>query len=85
MDKVKKAIKCVNCLEVLKSPVLLPCSHSICDKHLTDGDKETIKCGLCKVDHLIPENEIGFPKNQALEDVIASNIDSFNFGKIITV
>ena len=64
MDKVKKAIKCVNCLEVLKSPVLLPCSHSICDKHVTDSDKETIKCGLCKVDHLIPEMKSAFRRTR---------------------
>lgn len=80
MDKVKKAIKCISCLEILESPVLLPCSHSICFKHVRDVSNESIKCEICEVDHRIP-SKIGFPKNQALEEIIEANIDSLYFGK----
>ena len=80
MEKVKKAIKCAECNEILESPVLLPCSHSICNKHIKDCSKVSIKCGICGVDHQIPP-KTGFPKNQALEEIIGAKIGSLDFGK----
>lgn len=80
MDLVKKAIKCVNCLEILDSPVILPCSHSICNKHVSDDSKESIKCRECGMEHEIPEKN-GFLKNQALEEIINSKIGSLDLGK----
>ena len=83
MEKLKKAIKCAECNETFESPVLLPCSHSMCNKHVKDCSNESIKCGICGVDHQIPP-KIGFPKNQALEEIIGAKIGSLDFGKNYT-
>ena len=80
MEKLKKAIKCAECNEILESPVLLPCSHSMCNKHIKDCNSVSIKCGICGVDHKIPP-KVGFPKNQALEEIIGAKIGSLDFGK----
>ena len=74
MEKARKAITCVECLKTLESPVFLPCSHSICQQHVTEGSKASIKCRECDVEHKIPENA-GFPRNHALEDIIAASPD----------
>ena len=97
MERVIKALKCVECYEILESPVLLPCSHSICEKHVRADSKDSLKCGECGVDHQIP-SKTGFPKNhaleeiisgcgtgcsnnQALEEIISSKLGSLDFGR----
>jgi hypothetical protein len=80
MNMLSNAIKCVNCKNVLDSPVLLPCSHSICKKHVTDGNKgAAIFCNKCGLEHSIPQN--GFPIQEALAEIIQSQIGNINFGK----
>ena len=74
MEKARKAISCVECLKRLESPVFLPCSHSICENHVKEVNKTSIKCGECGVEHKIPENA-GFPRNHALEDIISTSPD----------
>lgn len=54
MEKISKALKCVECKEILEIPaVLLPCYHSICQKHVSakknSGDK--LKCDKCEFEH----------------------------------
>lgn len=80
MDKILSAVKCVNCQVVLNSPVLLPCGHSICKSHVQPSSKSAIKCKQCGVDHTSP-NE-GFPNNQALAEIISTQVQSLDFGKI---
>ena len=72
MDKVKKAITCFECLQTIESPVVLPCSHSICKYHLK-SQKSTFICKECGVEHQIPM-KTGFPKNQALEYILEAKI-----------
>jgi hypothetical protein len=80
MNKISSAIKCVNCKNVLQTPVLLPCSHSICKKHVTDDDKgAAIFCNNCGLEHSIPQN--GFLLQEALAKIIDSQIFNLNFGK----
>lgn len=59
MNKIVSSINCVNCKNVLTSPVLLPCTHTICKQHTIDV-KGPILCCLCQKEHLIPPNT-GFP------------------------
>ena len=81
MDKVKKAITCVECLQTLELPVVMPCSHSICNYHMKGEKNTSIKCKECGVEHQIPMKS-GFPKNQALEYILeAVKIDSLNSSK----
>jgi hypothetical protein len=74
MNKLSNSIKCVNCKYVLSSPVLLPCSHSICQKHTVDV-QGTILCGQCEKEHEIPPNT-GFPHISALAEIIEAQKNS---------
>lgn len=79
MDKVLKTIKCVECKNTLETPLILPCQHSICQKHVTEknsGDK--LKCPKCGIEHEIPAN--GFIINEPLCEIIEAKIGSIDFG-----
>jgi tetratricopeptide (TPR) repeat protein len=84
MNKITSAIKCVNCQNVLDSPVLLPCSHSICQKHTnkrnSDGELKAVLCHTCAIEHPVPASG-EFPKNAQLADIIESRINELDFGK----
>lgn len=79
MESIQKAIKCSACNKVLETPVFLPCSHSICKKHVIEknrGDK--LRCAKCGFDHEIPAN--GFPVIEALCEIIEAKIGTIDLG-----
>lgn len=76
IDKINDAIKCSNCKERLKSPVLMPCGHSICNHHVTEPP---ILCLKCNAFFGIPLN--GFPIGKSLEILLELNIEYINLGK----
>jgi hypothetical protein len=72
MDKIKKAIECAICKNVMNSPVLWPCGHSICKRHtdeIIDID-ELITCNKCGRDH--PKQD--FLPNENLAIIIEAQI-----------
>lgn len=79
MNILSNAVKCVNCKKVLESPVLLPCSHSICRKHTLDAKGSSIFCNKCGNEHTIPQIS-GFPHNEALADIISAQIATLDLG-----
>jgi hypothetical protein len=79
MDKLSSALKCVNCRNVLESPVFLPCTHSICKKH-TINAKSPILCRTCRIEHPLPENG-DFPINSALADILDAQLSKLDLGK----
>ena len=81
MDIILNAIKCAICHEILESPVFLPCSDSICKKHISNQTNDVIRCEKCGVEHQIPTN--GFPRNPSLEAIIKSDIGHIDFGSIV--
>jgi hypothetical protein len=60
--------------------VLLPCGHSICQKH-TITDQWPILCHTCEIEHSMPLNG-SFPINLALADIINTKIAYLDFGKV---
>lgn len=78
MDKVSKAIKCVNCKQILSSPVILPCGHSICEKHVRSA--QSIQCGKCGLEHKVPQSG-RFPTNEPLSEIIETKIEALNLGQ----
>jgi hypothetical protein len=80
MDRFLNTLKCPNCNEVLESPVILPCNHTICEKHGSNHTKEVIKCEKCGVEHRIPVN--GFQPNLALQEQIEIGIAHLDFGSV---
>lgn len=68
-------VKCGICQTQIESPVLLPCSHSICAKHsAVDAQQEgsatttTIICNECNIEHQLPSNGENFPANTTLAE-----------------
>lgn len=59
MSKFLRKFECKICENTLKSPVFLPCGHSICNKHSTDCTE--IYCKQCKKSYSKPYN--GFALN----------------------
>ena len=76
MDILLNSLKCVNCRKTLSSPILLPCSHMICQSHTQISDDHLL-CSECGIRH--PNK--GFVVVQAVADMIAAQIANINFGK----
>src|SRR5579883_3032935 len=83
MNEISNAIKCMNCKSVLKSPVILPCKHSICKHHVSESfnNGSTIVCIRCGSEHVV-ENEAAFLDNEALDDIVNAEIGELSFGKV---
>jgi hypothetical protein len=77
MNKILSAKNCVNCRELIVSPVSLPCGCSICEKHTINVDRP-IHCCSCQIDHPLPENG-KFPPNKALSSILTTQFDTKNF------
>lgn len=75
MDRILNALKCVNCREILSSPVILPCSHTICHSHTQVSDEHII-CANCGSRHA----NNGFIVNQAVSDMISAQLNKLDFG-----
>lgn len=79
MDKVLKTIKCAECKNTLETPLILPCQHSICKKHVTEkNSRDELKCPKCGIEHEIPAN--GFIVNEPLCEIIEAKVGSIDFG-----
>lgn len=79
MDKIKDAIKCVNCFSIINSPVIFPCGHSICKHHAQSRSNNMIRCEKCGKDHSIPSD--GFPNNESLASIIDTQVYDINLGE----
>jgi hypothetical protein len=80
MDAILDAIKCVNCRNILDSPVSLPCGHTICKKHTVDVQNALLLCHKCGTEHQIPASG-SFPQIEALTRIIEAQIASLDLGK----
>ena len=80
MDRILKAIKCTICHEIIESPVILPCSCTICKKHVSNQTNDVIRCENCGVEHQIPTN--GFQPNNVLKNIIESGIANLDLGNV---
>ena len=73
MDDV---ITCISCKKTLKVPMILPCGHTICKRHVdeavsTNNEPRILECLSCEITHEIPAN--GFAPNIALKRLIEIN------------
>jgi hypothetical protein len=76
METIELAIKCVECKSVLDSPVLLPCSDSICKKHVKEGAKE-YHCLASDIINPVPN--AGFLYNKGLALLVNQKIQKAKF------
>jgi hypothetical protein len=77
METIESAIKCSICRNILESPVLLPCSDSICKKHVTILGGQELHCLECDTIHAVPA--AGFLENKALSKLLEANIEKVKF------
>jgi transcription elongation factor Elf1 len=80
MDSILESIKCVNCRNLLVSPVFLPCGHKICKKHTSDTKDAVLICQKCGIRHQIPANG-SFPQIEAFAQIIEAQIASLDLGQ----
>ena len=80
MEIILDVMKCALCYELLESPVILPCSCSICKKHVQNQTNNVIRCEICRVEHQIPSD--GFYANRALQKLIKAEITKLDFGNV---
>ena len=62
---------CIICKRILKDPVILPCSDSICGEQVSDGIG-SIKCLLCYIE-ISEDNHLNDEENkveQSMQDLI---------------
>jgi len=60
MKKLKLTLTCSYCSKIFKTPVELPCNHSVCKEHLAENDvkkQNIIKCVECKQEFQVHDNE----------------------------
>lgn len=73
-------IKCDHCKQIYDDPIILPCSTTICSKHLPIS--KIYQCISCNQEHVRPEN--GFPIDKKaiklIEMKTCVKIEQINFG-----
>ena len=80
MNLISDLIKCAICKEILKMPVVLPCGHSICERHTSEENMtHQIYCQQCNEFFYMPIN--GFPKNRLVEGLLEKNIERIDLGE----
>ena len=83
---LKRIFSCNYCNCILKSPVILPCSETICQMHVEkmkiiskDSSSQEINCYFCKREHCIPND--GFPKDLKIAKLIENKFHQMDLGK----
>ena len=83
MADLKDVFSCSYCYCILKTPVILPCSDSVCENHVADlinKNLNAIKCKSCNIEHTIPIN--GFIKDKRTAKLIELEFHQMDFGAI---
>ena len=74
MSHLKSEFTCNICQFILKDPVELPCTHSICSEHVRDFTAKNgrTECLNCAIDFDVPQN--GFSPNlEAINYIVEEN------------
>ncbi|KAK7115126.1 E3 ubiquitin-protein ligase TRIM9-like [Littorina saxatilis] len=76
--RMEEDLTCPVCLELYADPLMLPCSHSVCKKCLSDiiksrskSGREGLECPSCRNHHTVAEDHVEkLPRNLALENIV---------------
>ena len=71
-SNVRKSVTCKCCNRIFTEPIDLPCSNSICKKHLDDLTEN--KCFFCKQSHDTEIEEEEIILNESLSETITSDL-----------
>ena len=72
MSKLKSTLTCSYCSKIFKDPIELPCNHNLCRVHLAEKKENKIKCGECKQDCEINDND--FKTNYFLKKLLDDHV-----------
>lgn len=75
-------LNCANCRQILESPILLPCSHTICRFHETqaiENESFKVECGECNTSHEI-NPKFRFPSIPIVETLLKRGLHRLDFG-----
>jgi hypothetical protein len=72
MNNFKSTLTCSYCSRIFKDPIELPCSHHLCKEHLVEKKENRIKCGECKQDFQVKDNE--FKSNNFLKKLLDDHV-----------
>jgi hypothetical protein len=75
MNRWKSTLTCAYCSKLLKDPIELPCKHSLCRIHMVEkcvAQKNKIKCGECKQDFRIKNND--FKLNHLVKKLLDDHV-----------
>lgn len=81
MEIIREALKCSICRLILSEPVVLPCGEFICHEHVVNNIENHVFCVECDTNHEYTLENCSFPRVRALEKILATQIDKFDFGK----
>ena len=72
IELLKNSLNCAVCKATLNNPIILPCSNTICQQHVSESSIETTKysCCICNQNHDIPND--GFIVNSLAKNIIDS-------------
>ena len=78
---LNEIFSCNYCNFTLDSPVILPCSETICQMHVKEMKKKCkkIKCFFCNKKHKIPKG--GFPNDKRMAKLIARKFHEMDLGE----
>ena len=88
MALIDDVIKCPQCKKIFKSPVNLPCGHSICKHHVdqflkdksNDTENRKIECLVCQRFHKISES-YEFSPNKTIESLLEMNFEKIKLSE----
>ena len=84
MADLKNVLICNYCNSVFDSPLILPCSETICERHVEEFKTKDssnigkINCFFCNEEHEIPRN--GFPKDKSMKKLLDLKMHTIDFG-----
>ena len=73
--KLKQSLTCLNCTNIYKDPVELPCKDLICKEHLKEKEvlkQNKIKCCKCKQEFKVKDKK--FKLNKSIQNQIDAQI-----------
>ena len=76
-------LNCSCCGQLLDSPIILPCSHTVCRIHETkaiETESMQVECRECLTFHQILNRESRFPSNLIADKLLLREFHLFDFG-----
>jgi hypothetical protein len=87
--KLRSILTCPICEQIYEKPVLLPCTKTICQKHLSsmrdEKSSELINCSVCQLDETPVQHQVppgGYPINEDKLTLIELKLDKLNLDEL---